>query len=294
MKKESFHVLFNFKSDRWPEAQQVFIAAGRPDLATADKQTFGYSLDFDSQQELEIFEQQAAKFGFTDSYTVRRERSDSAEDLRHVPLLWLRVTVNPNGNGGPTYGTEYDLSSACPVCGTGARQTSPLIVEAEDLPEKAKVAATLDGEVLFHESLAGDLIDRGFAEDAFGLVLARETNKALPWRQLRALGELPAMSRKTKGIIREGGCSKCRRDGYFHDNENPIEIRYDISQQALGDLPPVLATWECFGQSTLRSPFEKSHFAQPLFMIKPKMYELLQGQKIRGLDYTPIELTKST
>lgn len=288
--KDTFHILFNLESERWPEAQQFLNAISRPDLAAGPKETFGYTFVFHSKDDLENFQSQAARFGFTDDYSVRRDRHYTVRDLSEAPMLWVTVTLEPVGYGGPTYGTQYDISEACSVCGSGARQISPLILKAEDLPAKERVAATYDGEILFPEKVAKRLIDSGFDDKALGPVLASAGNRPLPWRQLCALAELPPMSAETKGIIREGVCPNCGRDGYFHDAENPVEIRYDAKDVDLIALPPVVGTWERFGNSRLLTPIEESHFAPPLVIIKQQIYQMLRGTGLRGLAFHPVEL----
>lgn len=290
--KDTFHILFNFKSERWSEAQQFFNAIGRPDLAEGPKQIFGYTFDLDSQSQLETFQQQAAQFEFTDSYTTRRDRRYTAKDLSAAPLLWVAVTLEPTGDGGSTYGTQFDLSQACSVCGSGARQASPLILKTGDLPAKAKVAVTNDSEILFQETVVQELLDSGFPQDVLNAVQASKENTPLPWRQLHPLADLPPMSPETRGIVREDGCPNCGRDGYFSDGEHPIVIQYDINDLDLNGLPPVVATWERFGNSQLRFPIEESHFAPPLIIVKQKIYQILRSLRLRGLDFTPIELTK--
>lgn len=291
--KDTFHILFNFESERWSAARQFFTAIGRAELAAEPERVFGYTFDFDSESELENFQTQAARFGFADSYNVRRERLYGAADLREAQLLWIRVTLDPVADGGQSSGTKYDVSPACPKCGSGARQISPLFLKSGDLSEKSKVAATEDGKILFQEATAKKLIEGGFPQDSLGEVRDAEDNETLPWRQLRALAELPPMLPETQGIVKEDGCPKCGRDGYFHDVRRPIEIRYDISEADLKNLPAVVETWERFGYSHLSDRSEESAFASPLLIIKQEIYRLFQRLKIKGLEFIPIRLSES-
>jgi hypothetical protein len=289
--RESFHILFNFDSGRWPDARRFFEAIGRPDLAAGPEQKFGYTFDFDSRGALESFRSHAARFGFADDYNVRRDRHYSAQDLSAAPLLWLSISTKPTGEGGPACGTRYDLSAACPACGSGARQIPPLILRDADLPaSKAGAAVTEEQEILFHEDAAARLLEGGFPPEALGPVSACEGGGALPWRQLLPLGDLPPMSRETEGLVRDSGCPVCGRDGYYANNESPILIRYDAGALDPETLPPVVATWERFGNSWLRSPIEESRFAPPLVVVKQELYRILRPLKLRGLEFTPVEL----
>jgi hypothetical protein len=119
-----------------------------------------------------------------------------------------------------------------------------------------------------------------------------QSNKApidLPWAQLIGEKELPPMAPPSKGIEREGQCPQCGQDGYFHSPQ-PVEIEYSISQFTLDDLPDVVHTYEHFGNSVLREPFKDSHFAQPLLLVKPKVFKVLRQQKVRGLAFVPVSI----
>jgi hypothetical protein len=52
-----------------------------------------------------------------------------------APLLRIVIKRTPKGYGTTLYGNTYDLSAACPRCGTGATRTSPLILKKSDLPQ---------------------------------------------------------------------------------------------------------------------------------------------------------------
>lgn len=81
------------------------------------------------------------------------------EKLRdfEAPLVWVKVTGKPQGLGGPSYGTKYDLSKRCPRCGTGSPQVSPLFVRPSDAPRRSNVWHTLDSEMLLApELMSGD------------------------------------------------------------------------------------------------------------------------------------------
>ena len=60
------------------------------------------------------------------------------EELDSARLLLMHANRQCEIDGGVKWGTTYDLSGACPACGTGGRQTSALFVDGEQL-------ANLDG-----------------------------------------------------------------------------------------------------------------------------------------------------
>ena len=57
------------------------------------------------------------------------------EELDSARLLVMQPNRQSEIDGGVEWGMTYDLSGACPACGTGARQTSPVFVNGEQLSE---------------------------------------------------------------------------------------------------------------------------------------------------------------
>ena len=62
---------------------------------------------------------------------------------------------------GPRCGTRYDLSNACPLCGTGAIQVSPLFLNPAGVPGKGHIFQTVDHEKLVSLQLAQALAQAG-------------------------------------------------------------------------------------------------------------------------------------
>ena len=53
------------------------------------------------------------------------------EELDGARLLVMHPNRECEINGGVKWGMTYDLSGACPACGTGGRQTSAVFVDGE-------------------------------------------------------------------------------------------------------------------------------------------------------------------
>ena len=130
------------------------------------------------------------------------------------------------------------------------------------------------------------------SEELTGLELrqvrASTDGRLLPWFQIITAHEMPPMAPETTGIERERQCPRCHRDGHFHSNRVPIEIRYHLDESTRETLPDVVHTYECFGNSVLKEPFAKSHLAQPLVLVKPRVMDSLRAQKVRRLRYDPV------
>ena len=222
------------------------------------------------------------------TWSQRREHVYSDDELMMAPLLAMSVTTAPRGYGGPSYGTEYDLSQACARCGSGAVQVSPLVLRSSQIPKTGSLFLTLDFDFLFGQRLKELLA----AEDFRGLELrqarAAKSQNALPWFQLLPRATLPPMAAETKGIVRENPCPQCGRDGYFNDSEAPLEIVYRAEQIESDGLPDIVATYELFGYSALREVFTDSHFARPLVLIKPRVWAVLPRDAKKRLRFEPV------
>src|SRR5947209_2447746 len=152
-KPKPISVYFNPTRERWSAAAALFRDIGHEDLAEEPQQSFGYSLKFADEAALARFVEGADARGLT--YLIRRSRDLRADEV-DVPLIRLKITSKEVGRGGPMYGTEYDLSSGCIHCGTGALQMTPLVLRAQDAPA-SNVWSTLDGEVLIRSELADEV-----------------------------------------------------------------------------------------------------------------------------------------
>jgi hypothetical protein len=289
--KERAIVGFNFPSERWPQARELFRRIGRDDLAHRPKEKFGYDLIFDDPEDLERFYRAARELGFGDKPGfVRRQRLYTPEELQSAALLCLGVTTAPRGNGGPTYGTEYDLSRACRLCGTGAVQISPLVVKASDLPRRTSVFQTLDVEVLVSAAVADELEDAALTGLELRQAVSLDNGGALPWWQLIAQEELPPMDPSTGGILRsehDRPCRLCGRDGFFRTPAEPTEIRY--RDLAPGALPDVVRTWEHFGVGRIVEPFKNSQLAHPLLLVRPIVLDIFRQKRARNVEFTPVQ-----
>lgn len=82
---------------------------------------------------------------FFTSWEIRRKYSDL--ELANAALLKLVVkkVFEPSGE---ECGTKYDDKSACPECGSGAKQITPLFLNGRRLPKKVDFAKTIADEVI--------------------------------------------------------------------------------------------------------------------------------------------------
>ena len=222
------------------------------------------------------------------SWTERLDRKYDAADLRSAPLVRLIVRRKEEGYGGPTYGTTYDLAEACPTCGTGAIQTSPLRLDPTQIPESGAIFETLDGELLVSRAVARELggltgVELNQAETAGG--------GRMDWFQVIPLAHMPRMASSTKGLRRWKPCSTCDRDGYFEGTE-PLEAAYR-AHNLPEELHDFYSTWERFGKSVLRAPFHESSFANPLILVSARAQDILAAAS-KAVEFVPVTLEDSS
>jgi hypothetical protein len=184
--------------------------------------------------------------------------------------------------GGPTYGTKYSMTGACNQCGTGAEPQGPRIVPKFREPHHP-ILLTFNGEILVNLDTAKSL-------EALGVRCLVEvqtrTHDLLPLMELRREAILPPFSPTTTGYERERPCPQCGRDGFFGIPHQPLTLVYEaLSQEYRGK--QVLWTFERFGNSRLRSPFEDSVVAAPLYVVSKRVMECMRG---RDIDFEPVAI----
>ncbi|MEY2493794.1 MAG: hypothetical protein QOJ45_286 [Verrucomicrobiota bacterium] len=85
-------------------------------------------------------------------------RTYSKADLETALLFQMKITsmFEP---AGEECGTKYDASTACPRCGAGAKQFTPLFLQVNRIPKGKDISSTIAGEVVISRRMA-DALDR--------------------------------------------------------------------------------------------------------------------------------------
>jgi hypothetical protein len=239
------------------------------------------------------------------SWFERFENRYTDVELLQFPLVCLSVNRKELDAGGAQHGTTYDLSNACPRCGTGAVQTSPLMLPLTALRKTGQLCEADMGEVL----CAKELTDALKRAEVTGLELRQVclhgNGEALPWWQMISHFDMPKMSAATRGIITsevddvtEDGmviramppCPECKRDGRFDTVKEPREIAYSRRTVDAETLPDVVQTWERFGKSVIKEDSRFSRFAPPLLLVKPKVFDIFRHLKVKHARFEPVRL----
>jgi len=285
MPRPRIRASINFTREEWPRAQEFLLALGRPDLARAPQNLFGYSLRLGGDDEPSQFKAVAEVFDFSKNVgLIGRENQYSTRELESAHLLSVRYTKRARGISGPESGTQYDFESGCPCCGTGAHQTSQLVIRGK-LPDEIGLVQIETGEWLLSEGLAGRLQERLTGVE-MRPVTASRAGLRLPWVQLLPSATLPQVGLKTTGIEVSEQCRCCLRDGHFGTVTEPFELHYPSHVCGLAD--GAMFTWEHFGLSALRTPRSDTVLAKPVLVASSALYRDLRAQNIRGLAFTPV------
>jgi hypothetical protein len=274
--------LFVNESDREVEVLELLAGAGFA-VAEVDDTFHRISAASDSE-ELALLRERLRAAGI--SFLERREHVYSDDELRRYPLLSLFITSAEAGMGGPTHGTEFDLSDACPECGTGARQKGALALRKSELPTDAALFQTLDGEVLVSPSLANALKGAGLAGLELRQAVGHRDGGTLDFFQLIPVSEMPPWHSSSIGYERERPCPSCDRDGFFDDPNVPFEIVY--GKNALEAAADISWTYERLGNSGIREDFSASHFAAPRPLVSPRFVDVLRNEGVRNCAFLPV------
>ena len=219
------------------------------------------------------------------------------EELDSARLLLMQPNRQCEIDGGVAFGMTYDLSGACPACGTGGKQTSPVFVDGEDLGnlEGHRAGATYPWHLMVDEGLAKDLERIGATGLSFREVYAVWRDKRtlkLPWKQLCAARTLPPMSPSTTGLIRERACEVCWRNGYFGTDDEPLRIVYRASD--LRDADDVNLSWENVGYGILEPEFRESTLSRPWMVVTPKVRRVFRDAGVTSFDWLPVRVEEGS
>ncbi len=211
-------------------------------------------------------------------------------ELDAAPLLVMSCDFDASVYGGPRLGTTYDMSEACPRCGAGARQTSAMFIDGEDLPklEGRRASATYYKNMLVDEKLAGVLAESSLTGISFQGVFAAFEEKnpiQLPWRQLCATHALPRMSPRSTGVKPYQSCA-CGRSSFVTPAEVPLRLAYRARDVA--DIRDTNVSWEWWGEVKFNGDVSDALFPRPQFLVTPKVRRNFLDAGVTDFNWIPI------
>jgi len=76
----------------------------------------------------------------------------------------------------------------------------------------------------------------------------------------------------------------------LRERDEDFELHYGGADVRPDSVPDVVCTYERFGNSALREPFNESYFAQPLILLRPRVAAVLKRQRVRAVAYDRVRL----
>ena len=289
---ERIFALFGLRADQREQVQRMFLDAGMLDRLVEAEPPLGlYKIELASDEAAQrlCF---AARANGIDAPIIQRYVDPTAKELAAAPLLYLRVGGTGTERAHPRADTTYDDTNACPQCGAGLRQTSPLRMRKTELPKLALATGAAD-ELLLHESVADVVSRAGLRGIHFRPVLDKD-GAEIPWQQMVVEETLPPMIASSRGMIRgrtgvERPCARCRRDGWFDTQSDPFVPAY--ARSVLDTMPDAAWTHELFGTGFWQTPLNgKRSLASRRLIVRPSMYRLLKPLKLRLTRWSPVHV----
>ncbi|MDC0746664.1 hypothetical protein [Polyangium mundeleinium] len=219
------------------------------------------------------------------------------DEFEAAPLIVAGVTWEIFVLGGPRFGTDYDISTACPACGAGIRQTSAYVLDGtsqDSMPKLGQFRAVGSySEILVDERLAETLENAKLSGLSFRSVYARQKDVRqikLPWRQMWASHTLPPMSPRSTGIERKRVCKSCGRSKFNQSTEEPLRLAYHARD--LVGAQDVNRMWEHFGFFRWTGDLKTAVIGQPYFLITPKVWRIFKEAGVTGFKWLPIRVVE--
>jgi hypothetical protein len=226
----------------------------------------------------ELIKKEPHDFFFA-GWTIHRRYT--VEDLAKAKLFLLcRIaTFEP---AGEECGTQYDESSACPRCRSGAKQVSPLFLDWKRIPKSKDIARTIAGEIVVSKRMV-DLFDRYSMTGAtFGPVCHRPASSAesRDWFQLLVKSCDAEVAPPTKTGVNPfdedaSGQYRCSR-GDLIGLARLSEVSIYRSSYNGSD---IIASRQFVG--TRRGLLRPERF----LLVSPKLRQLIKDEKLTGCEF---------
>lgn len=294
-------VRIRFDSSDIPGGAQAILGPARcgPDVATVEdvpalRQVVVRATLEEKDERLPILLRLLEQHG--EQWLEDHEDRYTEEELDSARLLVMHPNRECEIDGGVAWGMTYDLSGACPACGTGGRQTSAVFVDGEQLAELEghRAGATWFYHLLVDDALAHELEQIGATGLSFRSVYAVMKDRRqvrLRWKQLCAERVLPPMSPATTGLVRDRACEVCHRNGYFQTRTLPTRVVYRAED--LRDAQDVNLSWENLGFAVLEPELRDSLLSSPWTLVTPRVRRVFRDAGITSFVWLPIRVDES-
>lgn len=228
----------------------------------------------DSEQ-LHALLQKLKELKIDDDPFIRDERSYTKKEMSEASLFWIHANKQPD-DGYNVYGTSFNDSEICSVCGSGVRQKSDLILQISAF-KKTHFAATFNFEYIISADLA-KAIQKDFKGFKLLPIIDNKTKKGKDkLYQFWPTEKLPPLMPPT--VLHKGSsyCSNCGKNGLFIYSEMHIEERPKKNVDAY-------FTQEIFGEMRTRG------CPGPELVLSKKLIDKIKEFDERALRIEPVFL----
>ena len=213
------------------------------------------------------------------------------EERQAAPLLVMDRDANENVVAGAIEGTKYDLTTACPQCGSGARQASPLYIFYEQLQmvRKHRAIGSSRGAILVDGGMVKKLRDNNVTGIAgFGEVYARmkKGGRSLVAREQIFMNHTLPPEAPSAQLDRSTACPLCRRAGMKGVGGPPWRTVY--RRQDLSDIRDFNQSWEWYGEFKKPDDPRKLRVPRPVTLVTPKVMNIFREAGVTTFEWTPI------
>ncbi|MEI7597431.1 MAG: hypothetical protein WCK02_16905 [Bacteroidota bacterium] len=215
-------------------------------------------------------------------------------------LLTYRGSLK--GDSGEAVNAKYDLTNACPKCGTGAVLIGNLPIRT---PDKKEFYETFVGDLIISNRIVDEFKSTGIKIDHLKQIVHYKSFEPLPFYHLVSNVNLPKMTSESKGYeISSDQCKFCKRDGFsdvliwrMPDSPNicmTSQYDYRIEDETILQTSDIFQTWECFGRSWLQSIGDlKYHYARPRIIVKQRIKDIFERLKIKFADFERVTINSN-
>lgn len=202
------------------------------------------------------------------------------------------------GDSGEMVKAKYNMSKACPKCGTGAYLDALLPVKS---PDNKLFYETFQGDFIISEKIHNELLLNKVKIDLKPIVHYKSFS-VLKYYHLTSSFTLPKMDSSSTGFELSRQCEFCQINGYFDQliiggnddgSTKIIDKKYvykDVDEKLL-NFSDVFTTWEHFGISWLNSNGAmKYYYARPRLIISENMKNIFENMKIKFADFCKVEI----
>ena len=212
-------------------------------------------------------------------WILRRHYSKKELDAASLFQLLITSTFEP---AGEECGTEYDESTACPSCGAGARQITPLFMNVKRIPKSKDVSRTIAGENVVSRRVA-ELFSRHKISGA-GLLPVKPSKKSSAesrdWFQLTvpmADAEIVAPTRVGINPFDDDEKGECRCPVGDMIGLNLLS-EVSIKSTTRGD-DDIISTRQFVG--TRRGLLQPER----IILVSPKVRQVFESERLKGVKF---------